>query len=321
MSSPLNDIAESYIDECGVTISPEVKKEALEIMNKMLIKAIGIDEGVNKIMNLIGTPTPAQKLKIILEISEDPIKTSKKEFSEKNKISGRTVSRNWSTYEDQRLLAGIYRYGLNEWEKVAEFIGNNRTKSQCSQRWLRGLNPKIIKGPWTPEEEEELLRLVDEYGDRSWKKISNILVNRSDAQCRYHFLQLQKGRGKLKDDNTEWLPPENSQTYDLHSNKSNSTDIINSQSENNPSFNKDSKLNNLSMNNSDMLLNEKNSAKMKPETTERFEIKQQTNFKNNNNIHTINNSQDKINQTKNVPVRSPQQFIFSIESLLNREIH
>lgn len=45
----------------------------------------------------------------------------------------------------------------------------------------------IIKRLWIPDEEMHLMQLVDEYGNKSWSKISRILKNRSDVQCRYHY--------------------------------------------------------------------------------------------------------------------------------------
>jgi hypothetical protein len=96
--------------------------------------------------------------------------------------------------EDQRLLAGITRFGPDNWAPVAAFVGNGRTRSQCAQRWNRGINPSISKEPWTVGEEEELKRLVKLNSESSWHKIAGELGNRSDVQCRYHYIQMQKGK-------------------------------------------------------------------------------------------------------------------------------
>jgi hypothetical protein len=98
----------------------------------------------------------------------------------------------WTAIEDNRLLAAIHRYGTDDWRLVASFVGSNRSRGQCSQRWFRGLDPRISRGRWTEDEEVELLRLVREHGDRSWIRISNALGNRSDVQCRYRYLQIQR---------------------------------------------------------------------------------------------------------------------------------
>jgi hypothetical protein len=52
---------------------------------------------------------------------------------------------------------------------------------------------------WTYEEERRLLELVGAHGPRSWTRISAELGNRSDVQCRYHYLQMVKGQ-RVQDD-------------------------------------------------------------------------------------------------------------------------
>ena len=63
---------------------------------------------------------------------------------------------------------------------------------QCSQRWIRVLDPHISKEQWSSEEETKLLELVGYYGTKAWFKISQIFGNRSDVQCRYKYMQLSK---------------------------------------------------------------------------------------------------------------------------------
>lgn len=100
----------------------------------------------------------------------------------------------WSNYEDMRLLIGIMRFGINNWKSISLFVGNNRSSSQCSQRWNRSLNPCISKNIWSAEENFQLLNLVQQYGERAWSKISKIMQNRSDIQCQYHYKQI---KGKI----------------------------------------------------------------------------------------------------------------------------
>ncbi|OHT14334.1 hypothetical protein TRFO_15392 [Tritrichomonas foetus] len=100
--------------------------------------------------------------------------------------------RSWTLTEDQRLLLGIHRFGLDNWALVSEFVGGGRTRSQCSQRWLRGLDPHIIKDHWRPDDDEKLLTLVALHGNKSWTQIAEDLGNRCDVQCRYRYRQLMK---------------------------------------------------------------------------------------------------------------------------------
>lgn len=112
--------------------------------------------------------------------------------------SGRKRARPWTSSEDKKLLAGILYHGTDNWNIVSEIVGESRTRAQCSQRWFRGLDPRISKKKWTQEEDEKLMEKVNEFGDTSWAKIANAMGNRSDVQCRYHYQQLIKSTKKQK---------------------------------------------------------------------------------------------------------------------------
>ena len=98
----------------------------------------------------------------------------------------------WTAEEDQRLRKAVEKYGTNDWQKVAEEVGGKRKRAQCAQRWMRGLNPAISHEGWTPEEDEQLFRLVEEYGNKNWMKIASLMNNRCDVQCRYRFKKLRR---------------------------------------------------------------------------------------------------------------------------------
>lgn len=102
----------------------------------------------------------------------------------------RAKTHSWTLQEDQKLLEAIDAVGLDNWSQVAKLVGSGRTRSQCSQRWNRSLNPKISKTKWTREEEVNLLRLVRKHGSKSWMNISRIVGNRTDVQCRFHYNQI-----------------------------------------------------------------------------------------------------------------------------------
>lgn len=108
--------------------------------------------------------------------------------------------RSWSQQEDLRLLAGIHKYGLGDWKSISAFVGGERSRSQCSQRWGRALNPNLSKISWTDEEDKKLLDLVFYYGEHSWSQIAKMIGSRSDVQCRYRFYQIRKSKQKGKKD-------------------------------------------------------------------------------------------------------------------------
>jgi hypothetical protein len=137
------------------------------------------------------TIVPVDRVKEILEVSDEPLPP----HLENPEHGSRRKTRQWTPVEDVRLLAAIHKYGMDNWTVVSHFVGHSRSRSQCSQRWQRGLDPRISRGRWTPDEEVALLRLVAEHGERSWIRVSVAMGNRSDVQCRYRYQQIQKGRG------------------------------------------------------------------------------------------------------------------------------
>jgi hypothetical protein len=107
----------------------------------------------------------------------------------------RATTRAWTAYEDQRLLAAIHRLGLGSWDTIARFVGNGRTKAQRSQRWIRGLDPKICKDPWGDGQDGRLVEFVARYGGKSWTRVASEPGNRCDVQCRSRYKQLEKDPG------------------------------------------------------------------------------------------------------------------------------
>ncbi|MBN3270386.1 MYBB protein, partial [Polyodon spathula] len=54
----------------------------------------------------------------------------------------------------------------------------------CQHRWLKVLNPDLVKGPWTKEEDEKVIELVNCYGTKQWASIAKHLKGRLGKQCR-----------------------------------------------------------------------------------------------------------------------------------------
>jgi hypothetical protein len=136
------------------------------------------------------TSAPIDRLREILTVASDPLPN----LALRAGSSARRKTQQWAPIEDTRLFAAVHKFGTENWSHIAQFIGNGRTRSQCSQRWQRGLDPRISRNRWSAEEEAMLLRLVATHGEKSWIRISTALGNRSDVQCRYRFHQIQKGR-------------------------------------------------------------------------------------------------------------------------------
>ena len=182
------DVGMMYFEESTNNTPPQITAMAQTIILAFLQKRISFEEASMQMISIVGNASCIEKINTIMNVPEEPIPTQ--QVIADNPL--RQKSRPWTTTEDLRLLAGIYKFGLESWNPIALFVGNGRTRSQCSQRWVRGLNPKISKCAWNTEEEKRLMQLVALYGDKSWTKISAELGNRSDVQCRYRYQQLIK---------------------------------------------------------------------------------------------------------------------------------
>ncbi|XP_042427752.1 transcription factor MYB3R-3-like isoform X1 [Zingiber officinale] len=89
----------------------------------------------------------------------------------------------WTAQEDETLRRAVEAYKGRCWKKIADFFPN-RTEVQCLHRWQKVLNPELIKGPWTQEEDEYIICLVAKYGPSKWSTIAKNLPGRIGKQCR-----------------------------------------------------------------------------------------------------------------------------------------
>lgn len=48
------------------------------------------------------------------------------------------------------LRMAVQLHNGKNWKKIAQHF-KDRTDVQCLHRWQKVLDPKLVKGPWTPE--------------------------------------------------------------------------------------------------------------------------------------------------------------------------
>ena len=141
---------------------------------------LGFDpKSVAKIFRIMSVPATPPEQPSVTDVKADPKAGPTSQH--------RHRSPPWTAEEDERLLAGIFQFGLSDWLRVSEFVGSGRTRAQCGQRWLRCLDPNKKKDKWSPEEDQLLLRMVEAYGEHAWAKIAKELEWRTDVQCRYRY--------------------------------------------------------------------------------------------------------------------------------------
>jgi hypothetical protein len=197
--SPLFDLAVLYTFNAFPNLTDSARSDVQSLIIQYLNGSLTYPVISSIYRSKFNTSAPIDRIREILEVPETPL-PSRLNFPD---YLSRHKTKQWTSVEDTRLLAGIHKYGTDKWQLVARYVGNNRTRSQCSQRWLRCLDPRISRSRWTAEDEAKLLKLVAEHGDKAWLRVSAAFGNRSDVQCRYRYLQIQKGVTAISEEDQE----------------------------------------------------------------------------------------------------------------------
>eukprot|EP00924_Labyrinthula_sp_SR-Ha-C_P003177 snap_masked-scaffold_15-processed-gene-1.24-mRNA-1 protein AED:0.06 eAED:0.06 QI:0/-1/0/1/-1/1/1/0/230 len=103
----------------------------------------------------------------------------------------------WTVAEDNKLRDLIYRkHGskvgeIRSWKFVEKHM-NGRTAKQCRERWILSLDPTINRSEWEEEEDNKLLSLQRQYGNK-WSLIKTLLdTNRTQNAVKLRFKKLRK---------------------------------------------------------------------------------------------------------------------------------
>ncbi|EDV21849.1 uncharacterized protein TRIADDRAFT_17350, partial [Trichoplax adhaerens] len=116
----------------------------------------------------------------------------------------------WTKEEDEKLKRYVHVHKDN-WRSVADNF-TDRSELQCQHRWQKVLNPELIKGPWTKEEDEKIVQLVHQYGPKRWSLIAEKLQGRIGKQCR------ERWHNHLNPDikKSAWTQEEDQIIYESH---------------------------------------------------------------------------------------------------------
>lgn len=152
-----------------------------------------------------------------LETNETPVNSSSKNsldpsnsgFSEDLtslslpiKFSGNPKGKPWTKEEDELLSLAVKMYNAKNWKLIASKVPG-RSSTQCSQRWRR-IQPYKNRFPWSIEEDNNLIELVQKYGP-NWSIIASSLPGRTGKQVRERYLNnldplLNRSKFSLEED-------------------------------------------------------------------------------------------------------------------------
>ncbi|KAL4339493.1 hypothetical protein GQ457_08G008330 [Hibiscus cannabinus] len=107
----------------------------------------------------------------------------------------------WTPDEDHKLVAYIVRYGIWNWNEMPRFAGLQRSGKSCRLRWMNYLRPNVRRGNFSREEEETIIRLQKQLGNR-WSAIAARLPHRTDNDIKNYWNTRLKKRVILQNNNS-----------------------------------------------------------------------------------------------------------------------
>jgi len=120
------------------------------------------------------------------------VSTSSEESPKKVSSRRHNKARNpWTPKEDQKLSELMQKYGQS-WAMISSLM-DGRTGKQVRDRFLNKLRPNIRCGDWSQREDEILVTLCKELGNR-WSLIATHLPGRTEAQVKNRYYSSIKKR-------------------------------------------------------------------------------------------------------------------------------
>ena len=102
----------------------------------------------------------------------------------KKKKPGKQEGGRWTKTEDKQLRLAIEKGGPQNWAAIAtQFLKGKRTDVQCLERWQKVLEPGLVKGAWTSEEDRIIITSIAEQLTK-WSDIADRIPGRIGKQCR-----------------------------------------------------------------------------------------------------------------------------------------
>jgi hypothetical protein len=160
----------------SLSATPEVRGRWTDAEDAQLLRGMSLFPNKwTRIAELVGTRTPQQCL-----------------HRWRKSLNPAVQHRRWTEQEDALLRRAVAEHG-RAWSRVAEFVPL-RTDVQCRERWVNVIDPEIVHGPWTAEEDAALLRAAHVHGAGRWCLIAaDMPRRRTDYACRKRHALLTRG--------------------------------------------------------------------------------------------------------------------------------
>lgn len=107
----------------------------------------------------------------------------------------------WSALEDEILLKIVSSRGAKAWSGIAKELnamiheGNSiRQGRHCRERWFNHLDPNLVKGNWSEEEDDFIFAQFRKIGSR-WSEISKNMKGRTENSVKNRFKSLLRKKG------------------------------------------------------------------------------------------------------------------------------
>jgi hypothetical protein len=129
----------------------------------------------------------------------------------RQKTTSGSLKARWSEAEDQLLLRLLNCVERANWTDLAPHFPG-KSAQQISERWTKVLDPALVKGSWTRQEDETIIEFVSQYGTKNWTKLADLLPGRIGKQCR------ERWRNHLDPltNREPWTPEEDAVLIQLH---------------------------------------------------------------------------------------------------------